>query len=158
MAARSRFGSFDVSWRPADWARLAVQVGAGRTEAQGALLSIRDVKSNNWSVAADLSCAHLGLAACSGLTFSVSQPLRVSGGQAIATLADVPAEYSDPLTYSQRAADLSATGRQIDVGLGMWRPAGDGALRLQAVAQFKPGHRADAPAAYGLNASYRTPF
>jgi hypothetical protein len=158
MPAESRFTSVSALWRGVPGLALTADAAFGRTDASGSLMTLAGAATSSWSVAADISCAQLGLGACSGVTLSVSQPLRIEAGEVTTMLADVPLDYSDPITFSRRTLSLAPSGREIDLGLGVHRPFGPGTLRLQASALLSPGHRADAQVAYGLSAAFRTRF
>ena len=89
---------------------------------------------------------------------SVSQPLRVESGWA--TLS-VPVGRTKGGAVLRRAvtADLSPTGRQIDVEARWHRRTADGGdLRLGAVWTHQPGHRADADPGFALLAGWRRTF
>ena len=93
-----------------------------------------------------------------GLSLSVSQPLRLESGQA--TLS-VPAGRTKGGEVLRRpvSADLSPTGRQIDVAARWhrrWKDAGE--LRLGAVWTREPGHRAAADPSLALLAGWRQAF
>ena len=93
-----------------------------------------------------------------GLRLSISQPLRVESGQA--TLS-VPAGRTKEGGVLRRpvSADLSPTGRQIDVA-ARWhrRWTGGGELRLGAVWTREPGHRSAADPSLALLAGWRRTF
>jgi hypothetical protein len=158
MPAQSRFTSVNAAWRGLPGVGLTADAAFGETDAGGALMRLAGARTSSWSLAAEVSCGRLGLGACNGVTLSVSQPLRIEAGEVTTTLADVPLDYSDPITFSRRTLSLAPSGREIDLGLGVHRPLGPGTLRLQAAALFSPGHRAEASVAYGLSAAFRTRF
>lgn len=158
MPAQSRFTSVQTVWRGAPGLQLSAQAAFGRTDADGALMHLADARTSSWALAADIACAQFGIGGCQGVTFSLSQPLRIEAGEISAMLADVPLDYSDPITFSQRTLALSPSARELDVGLGLHRRIAAGVGRLQATALINPGHRADAAVAYGLSASFRTRF
>ena len=93
-----------------------------------------------------------------GLRLSISQPLRVESGQA--TLS-VPAGRTKEGGVLRRpvSADLSPTGRQIDVA-ARWhrRWTRTGELRLGAVWTREPGHRSAADPSLALLAGWRQTF
>jgi len=121
-------------------------------------LQVRPLGLEEGDVRKDHVHAGLGLAACDGLTVSISQPLRIEAGEVTATLADIPLDYSDPITFSRRSLSLAPSGREIDLSLGVHRALGPGSLRLRASALMTPGHQAGAPVAYGLWAAFHTRF
>ena len=74
---------------------------------------------------------------------SVSQPLRVEHGRAALS---VPAgrTKAGAVVRSPVAADLTPSGRQIDVAAQWQQPLSIGEVRLGAVVTHQPGHRAAA--------------
>ena len=74
---------------------------------------------------------------------SVSQPLRVERGRAALS---VPAgrTKAGAVVRSPVAADLTPSGRQIDVAAQWQQPLSIGEVRLGAVVTHQPGHRAAA--------------
>ena len=92
------------------------------------------------------------------LRLSVSQPLRVESGRATLSLPVGRTKGGDVLRRAV-TADLSPTGRQIDVA-ARWhrRTASGGDLRLGTVWTHQPGHRADANPALALLAGWRRAF
>ena len=94
----------------------------------------------------------------SGLRLSITQPLRVETGRA--TLC-VPVGRTKGGDVVRRAvtADLSPTGRQIDIAARWHRRRADGGeLRIGAVWTREPGHRVDADPSLSLLAGWRTEF
>lgn len=156
MPARSRFASIEARWQGAPGVALTAQAAFGETEAQGPLMALAGASTSSWSLAADLSCGRF--TGCQAISFSLSQPLRVETGRITTTLADVPLDYSDPVSFSQRTLALAPSGREIDIGLGLRRALGPGTLSVRANALTSPGHRAEAPVAFGLAASFHSRF
>jgi hypothetical protein len=89
----------------------------------------------------------------------LAQPLRIESGVASATLAAVPADYFDPVTFTTRRFDVTPSGRQItlsifaDQDLKRW-----GLLRVGAVAARQRGNIADQPLDLGVTAAWRVGF
>ena len=93
-----------------------------------------------------------------GLRLSISQPLRVESGQATLSVPTGRTKEGDVLRRAV-SADLSPTGRQIDIA-ARWhrRWTGGGELRLGAVWTREPGHRSAADPSLALLASWRKFF
>ncbi len=92
------------------------------------------------------------------LQVSVSQPLRVEDGHASLTVPVGRTKAGDVVRGSM-AADLTPTGRQIDIAAQWFRPlALGGELRLGAVWTREPGHRAAAPADLTVLGGWRAAF
>ena len=92
------------------------------------------------------------------LRVSVSQPLRVEDGRASLTVPVGRTKAGDVVRGSM-AADLTPTGRQIDIAAQWFRPlALGGELRLGAVWTHEPGHRAAAPADLTVLGGWRAAF
>ena len=93
-----------------------------------------------------------------GLRLSISQPLRVESGQATLSVPAGRTKEGDVLRRPV-SADLSPTGRQIDVA-ARWhrRWTGGGELRLGAVWTREPGHRSAAHPSLALLAGWRQTF
>lgn len=90
--------------------------------------------------------------------FSVSQPLRVEQGRATLLVPVGRTKGGDVMRRSV-AADITPTGRQIDV-MAHWRQplTAEGELRLGAVWAHDPGHRASASSDLSFMVGWRTPF
>ena len=93
-----------------------------------------------------------------GLRLSISQPLRVESGQATLSVPAGRTKEGDVLRRPVNA-DLSPTGRQIDVA-ARWhrRWTGSGELRLGAVWTREPGHRSAADPSLALLVGWRHTF
>ena len=77
------------------------------------------------------------------LRFSVSQPLRVEAGRAALAVPSGRTKAGD-VVYSAVTADLTPSGRQIDVTAEWHQPLAIGELRVGAAVTLQPGHRAAA--------------
>ena len=94
-----------------------------------------------------------------GLSLSVAQPLRVESGRATLSVPAGRTKSGDVLRRPV-SADLSPTGRQVDVAARWhrrWRDS-SGELRLGAVWSREPGHRAAADPSLALLAGWRQAF
>ena len=74
------------------------------------------------------------------LRLSVSQPLRVERGRA-SLAVPIGRTRTGEVLRDQARADLTPSGRQIDIEARWERPLAGGALRLGAVVTREPGHR-----------------
>lgn len=158
LPASTRFGAAALDLYPRQGLNLHADLSVGRTAVDGALIDLNGAVSSAWRLAAVADCGLVGWS-CSRLSFEVAQPLRIEGGRFQATLADVPVNYGDPLTFSTRRFSASPDGREIDLSLGLEKAFG--ALRtfsLRTRLSLQPGHDADAPPAVGAIASWRSRF
>ena len=90
---------------------------------------------------------------------SLGQPLRIEHGQLTALLADVPLDYFDPLTFSQRRFSAAPSGRQIDLTLAGERRLADGSsVTVQGIASREPQHIAGAKPGFSLIGAWRRAF
>ena len=90
-----------------------------------------------------------------GLILSIAQPLRVESGRATLSIPAGRTKSGDVLRRPV-SADLSPTGRQVDVAARWhrrWRDGGE--LRLGAVWTREPSHRAAADPSLALLAGWR---
>ena len=90
-----------------------------------------------------------------GLQLSITQPLRVEAGRAVLSVP-VGRTKSASVAHRSVAADLTPTGRQIDISAHWhWRMATGGEVRLGAEWTHQPGHRAAADPGLALFAGWR---
>lgn len=159
LPSQTGFAAFGGDLKITDTVWLTGEFGMGRTEIDGRVLDLDGAAiSSNWRIGLISDCPSWALG-CSRLTWSISQPLRIESGSFTARLADVPLEYFDPVTYSDRRFSASPSGRQIDLSLRSLHPLGDGSVfQLEAVATRDEQHRRDAAAAYALLGSWRRGF
>ena len=155
LPSRTSFYAVGGDWALSPGLRLVGEAGMGSTQIEGRFLSMERAISSNWRLGLLTGCS----AICDRFSFTVAQPLRIESGTFSAYLADVPIEYFDPLTYSQRSFSAAPSGRQIDFILGGERRLWDGSsMTLQAVASREPRHVADAPPAFALIGAWRRQF
>ncbi|MDB5459609.1 MAG: peptidase, partial [Caulobacteraceae bacterium] len=159
LPSSTGFVSASSRWPVAPGLDFAAEASLGRTRLQGAFLSTAGpALSSAWRLSLDGNCRTLGLV-CTGVHLSLSQPLRIEQGRFSAVLPDVPAQESDPLTFSTRTFSASPSGREVDLRLRADQSLGAaGTLSLEAVASRNPGNRADAPAAFGVLGGWRAAF
>ena len=90
----------------------------------------------------------------SAFRVSVSQPLRVEGGQALLRLPS-GRTTSGEVIRSTLTADVEPGGRQVDLALQWQQPLEVGELRLGATLSHEPGHRKNADAELILLSGWR---
>jgi hypothetical protein len=157
MPAISHFATLKAEWSAKPGLKFSAEGAVGRTDADGRLLKLRDGVSSAWRLRGVADCSLIGIA-CSGMAVELSQPVRIEKGVVTARLADQPADYFDPLTYSDRRLELSPSGRELDLRFSAWRPLGPGDLRLDATAIKDEYHQADAPLNVGVTAGWHARF
>ena len=159
LPSSTTFGSVAGQFSLRDDLFLDAEMGWARTDIDGRFLDLsEDVMSSSWSLGLTTLCRQLGLG-CRTLTWRIRQPLRVESGEFSASLADSPAEYFDPLTFSDRRFRATPSGRQIDMSLSSRHQLPDGShLDLRAVATRDDRHIRSVPTAYTMMGSWRTSF
>ena len=159
LPSKTGFVALSTRWSILPGVDLNGQAALGRTKLGGQFLqSDAPAVSSAWRMSLDGDCHTLGLA-CSSLHLTLAQPLRIESGSFIATLPDAPESQDDPLSFSARRFSASPSGRQLDLRLEADQTIGTlGVLSLQGVASRQPGNIAQAPAAFGLLAGWRTHF
>ena len=90
----------------------------------------------------------------SAFRVSLSQPLRVEGGQAVLTLPS-GRTTAGKVIRNTLAADVEPGGRQVDLALQWQQPLELGELRLGATVSHEPGHRENADAELVLLSGWR---
>jgi hypothetical protein len=134
------------------------EVSLGDTRFEGALLRATSALSSSWRIGVAGAC-RARWKACSRFGVELGQPLRFESGAMIADLADAPAHYFDPLTFSERRIGLAPSGRELDLRLFADRDLGRwGWVRLEASAADQTGNVASAPFGLGLLATWRYGF
>ncbi|MND78691.1 hypothetical protein D3C80_704080 [compost metagenome] len=159
LPSQTRFAAFGGDLALGHGLVLSGEAGFGRTEIGGRFLNLSSAAiSSTWRMALQSDCPSWALG-CSRLTWEISQPLRIESGTFSAFLADVPLEYFDPVTFSERRFSASPSGRQIDFSVRSLHPLPGGSmLQLEAVASRDEQHRAGAPTGYALLGSWRRGF
>ena len=159
MPSKTSFGAVGGHYRLGPDLLFSGEVGFGRTDIEGGYMRLADgAISSNWRMALQSNCPRL-IPACQTLVWEVSQPLRIESGEFSAILADVPLNYFDPLTFSERRFSAAPSGRQIDFSLrSLHSLPGGSRLQLEAVATRDEQHRANAPTAYAVMGSWRRGF
>jgi hypothetical protein len=159
LPSETRFAAFGGNLSLGRGMTLVGEAGFGRTDIDGAFLKLTDpALSSTWRMGLVTPCPVQALG-CANLTWELSQPLRIESGAFSALLADIPLEYFDPVTFSERSFSASPDGREINFALRSLHGLGDGsALQLEAVMIRQEQHRLEAPLGYALLASWRRGF
>ena len=159
MPAETSFTTARLDWAVTDLLWLSAEGGFGRTNAQGQLLNLAsNAVSSQWSLSARTACEAIR-PDCLRFDAEIGQPTRIESGTFSAVLANVPAEYSDPVTFSSRSFSASPSGREVDLRFGLaraWARAGE--LDLQALGTLDENNVHGAPPNLGLLASWRSRF
>ncbi|MEN5146861.1 S8 family peptidase [Brevundimonas diminuta] len=163
LPSRTRFAAVGADVDLGRGFTLSGEAGFGRTELEGRFLHLSaPAISSTWRASLQSACPAWSFAkalGCRSLTWEVSQPLRIEGGSFSAYLADVPLDYFDPVTFSERRFSAAPSGRQIDVSVRSLHALPGGSwLQLEAVASREEQHRAGAPTGYALLGSWRRGF
>ncbi len=139
---------------------LSAEGGLGRTSAAGAFLSLSEpAVSSAWRVTVLTTGCAPAAGGCASFHLQLEQPVRIERGAFSATLADAPASYGDPLTFSRRSFSAAPSGRELDLRLGAdltWGEAGQ--MQLQLVGMRQPNNIAEAPLGLGVAANWRARF
>ncbi len=159
LPASTVFASAHADWAPVDRLILSADLGMGRTRVDGSYLSLTEPAiSTNWSLTAHTRCLD-ATGGCTSFLVQLAQPIRIEAGRFSTILADVPANYGDPLYFSRRTFSASPSGREIDLRFGVDRSLPRlGVLRLQVVTARDQGNVAGAPLSVGVLANWRTRF
>jgi hypothetical protein len=158
LPSTTRFLSLHSDWLGnRNWV-LSAEGSMGSTRAAGGIVAFDGaIVSSTWRLTARGRCAND--ADCFSALIQIDQPVRIESGRFIATLADVPLNYDDPVQFSTRHFSADPSGRQIDLRLGFDRSwARWGVLELQGVAIINEANQANATMNYGLTASWRSQF
>ena len=136
------------------------EASLGRTAFSSTLLKTSSALDSSWRMGFSDAGPCVGFwRLCSNVGLELDQPLRFESGDATALLADVPAHYFDPWTFSERRIGLAPSGRELDLRLYADRTLGPyGSVRLEATAASQEGNVAGAPPGLGLLATWRVGF
>jgi len=158
MPAETRFTAASLSGQVSKRLRLRAEGAFGRTRIEDGFFRTDEALSSQWRLGAYGDCGLIGLA-CDGFALELEQPLRIESGVFSTVLADIPADWREPTTYSVRRFTASPSGREVDLKLILNRDFGAwGLWRLRTVAAFNDGHRADADIAFGGAVDWRLTF
>ena len=158
LPAETRFGAMSLSNRTSEGLTVRADAAFGRTSVGQGLLETAGALSSQWRIGAYGDCRLVGLG-CDNFAMELEQPLRIEGGLFTTVLADVPADWRDPTTFSTRRFSASPSGRELDLRLTMDRDFGPwGLLRLRTVASFQDGHQRDVGLSLGGAVDWRLTF
>ncbi len=159
LPSETRFTAMGGDIRLNDRLTLVGEAGIGRTEIDGRFLHLSEAAiSSSWRVGLQARCPAWAFG-CDSLTWEFSQPLRIESGTFEAYLADVPADYFDPVTFSRRHFSAAPSGRQIDMSLRTLHTLRGGSrLQLEATAIRDEQHRREAKPGYAFMAMWRSGF
>ncbi|WP_240387301.1 S8 family peptidase [Brevundimonas naejangsanensis] len=163
LPSRTRFAAVGADVDLGRGLTLSGEAGVGRTELAGRFLHLSaPALSSTWRASLQSACPSWSVAkalGCRSLTWEISQPLRIESGTFSAWLADVPLEYFDPVTFSERRFSAAPSGRQVDFSVRSLHALPGGSwLQLEAVASREEQHREGAPTGYALLGSWRRGF
>lgn len=159
LPSTTRFAAVGGDIRLNERLSLNGQVGFGRTEMEGQFMTLTaPAISSTWTFGLTAACEGWW-SGCSTLVWELSQPIRIEKGTFDAYLADVPLEYSGPVTFSHRRFSAAPSGREIDMSIRTVHPLPNGsALRLEAVGIHNEQHRKDAEDGYAIRAFWTYGF
>ncbi|WP_409019910.1 S8 family peptidase [Brevundimonas vesicularis] len=159
MPSRTSFTAFGANYSLGRNLVLSGEIGLGRTDIDGHFMSLAErAISSTWRLALQSDCPGF-IPGCSQLVWQIAQPLRIESGEFSALLADVPLDYFDPVTFSERRFSAAPSGREIDFSVRSLHPLPGGSLlQLEAMAIREEQHRAGAPLGYALIGSWRRGF
>ena len=159
LPANTTFGAIGGDWRLNDNITLVAEGGIGSTRIDGGFMALEDKAiSSNWRLQMVASCPKV-FWGCRTLSWGVSQPMRIERGTFRATLADVPLDYFDPVTFSVRRFSAAPSGREIDLTVRSVHQFGNGStLQLQATAIRDEQHVRNAKPGYALVGQWRRSF
>ena len=120
-------------------------------------MQISDGLSTSWSFTSSLDCRKAGLA-CSRLTLSLSQPIRLERARLSALLADTPEDYFADPTFSLREVNLEPSSRELDLGLSVTSDTRVGSFGLDLKGLVNEGHQQRDSVGYGVSGSFRRRF
>ena len=134
------------AWR----VRASAEVGTADAAAHGGIVSsVSPLTTSAGAVSVSRAVAGGGT-----LRFAVSQPLRVESGRAALAVPAGRTKEGDVVRHSLRA-DLTPSGRQVDVTAEWNQPLAIGELRVGAVVTNQPRHRAHAAPEFLVRGGWR---
>ena len=154
LEAHAAFAGIEADTELGPW-RLGgtAEIGTVTVQAQGGVLQeISPLATSTFAVHATRHNAD-----GSAFRVSVSQPLRVEGGQALLTLPSGRTTAGEVIRNTL-TADVEPGGRQVDLALQWQQPLEIGELRLGATLSHEPGHRKNADAELILLSGWRHAF
>ena len=154
LAAHSVSLGLEMDQRVGDW-RLSggPEVGVVHARAQdGVIAGVSPLATSAFAVHGTRPVGANGM-----LQVTLAQPLRVEGGD-VRLSVPVGRTKDGGIVRQQFSADVTPTGRQLDLAVRWDRPFAEGDFRLGAVATRHPGHDGDARPRIAVLAGWRTAF
>ena len=154
LAAHSVFMGFELDHKTGGW-RLSggPEIGVVRSRARSGIISeIKPLATSAFALHASRPTGANGT-----LLLSLAQPLRVEGGSAVLSVP-VGRTRDREIVRRKFSADLTPSGRQLDLSVRWERPLARGLLRLGATATRHPAHDAEARPRLDLLAGWRASF
>ena len=152
LGAHSVSLGLEIDQRVGDW-RLSggPEVGVVHARAQdGIIAGVSPLATSAFAVHGTRPIGTNGM-----LQVTLAQPLRVEGGD-VRLSVPVGRTKEGGIVRQQFSADVTPTGRQLDLAVRWDRPFAEGDFRLGAIATRHPGHDGDARPRVVLLAGWRT--
>ena len=154
LASNAVFAGIEAEGNLGPW-QLSAAAEAGSVNARprgGLFRNVSNISTSGFALRAARPAAD-------GRAFrvSLSQPLRVEGGEALLAFPSGRTKAGE-VVHSAVAAGLEPSGRQIDLAFEWQQPLDHGVLRLGATVSRQPGHRRDAEPELVLLSDWRLAF
>ena len=151
LAGETAFAGADAEAAFGAWrVRASAEVGTADAAAHGGIVSsVSPLTTSAGAVSVSRTVAGGGT-----LRFAVSQPLRVESGRAALALPAGRTKGGEVVRHSLRA-DLTPSGRQVDVTAEWSQPLAVGELRVGAAVTHQPRHRAHAAPEFLVRGGWR---
>ncbi len=152
LAAHSVSLGLEIDQRVGDW-RLSggLEVGVVHARAQdGIIAGVSPLATSAFAVHGTRPVGANGM-----LQVTLAQPLRVEGGD-VRLSVPVGRTKGGGIVRHQFSADVTPTGRQLDLAVRWDRPFAEGDFRLSAIATRHPGHDGDVRPRIAFLAGWRT--
>lgn len=154
LASGTAFAGIEAEGDLGPW-RLSAAAEAGYASARprgGILRSVSSIPTTGFALRAVRPAGDGGV-----VRVSLSQPLRVEGGEALLALPSGRTTAGE-VVRSAVSTNLEPSGRQIDLAFDWQQRLEIGVLRLGATLSRQPGHRTDAQPELALLAGWRLAF
>lgn len=154
LSATAAVTGLETSFEIGRWHLAAdAEIGKARPQVRGGIMTrMSSLTTSAFAFNATRRLAHGGL-----IRIVLSQPLRVEGGRA-ALSVPVGRTKDGAMLRQAVSADVSPSGRQIDVSAQWYYPLVNGELRFDAAWMHNPGHNANADPALRLLAGWQFEF
>lgn len=154
LASNTAFAGIEAQGNLGPW-RVSAAAEAGYVRARprgGILASVPSIPTTGFAVRAVRPAGDRSV-----IRVTLSQPLRVEGGEALLTLPSGRTKAGG-VVRSAVSTDLEPSGRQIDLAFDWQHRLEHGVLRLGATLSRQPGHRKDRQHELALLAGWRFAF